>query len=77
MNCTLTVGELYGCKLYLNEAVKSEKSKIRSEWFCVFKLKKKKNLLNHSAFSSLYFKISVFWFYYGEFLKYTKVDKII
>lgn len=41
MNCTLTVGELYGCKLYLNEAVKSEKSKIRSEWFCVFKLKKK------------------------------------
>lgn len=42
MNCTLTVGELYGCKLYLNEAVKSEKSKIRSEWFCVFKLKKKK-----------------------------------
>lgn len=76
MNCTLTVGELYGCKLYLNEAVKSEKSKIRSEWFCIFKLKKKTNL-NHSAFNSLYFKISVFLLYDGEFLKYTKVDKIV
>lgn len=76
MNCTLTVGELYGCKLYLSEAVKSEKSKIRSEWFCIFKLKKKK-LLNHSASNSLYFKISVFLLYYGEFLKYAKVDKIV
>lgn len=56
MNCTLTVGKLYGCKLHLNETVKNEKSKIRFQSGFVMCFKK---LLSPSAFNSLHFKISV------------------
>lgn len=40
MNCILTVGKLYGCKLCLNEAVKNEKCKIRFQSGFVVSFKK-------------------------------------
>lgn len=53
----LTVGELYGCKLYLNQAVKTEKNKIRFQDGFVVPFKKS---IEPFCFNSSYFKISVF-----------------